>query len=259
MNHRQRLQIEQSEKRQRTNEILGLDAEAMTEEVRSELDVLTKRLQNLEPELRAAIAAEGDEEQRARQQFGGDGESAERNRLLSQTSLGDYLNPVAAGGAVEGRAAELNAALGVPTVGASGGAALPWAMLETEEVRAFIATGNNDGPEMQRPILQRLFGPGIMDAMGCRVDSVPAGRVEWPLISGGVAPAQAKEEAAATAVAATFSFSSLKPKRLSGRYEYTHEIAASVAEPEQALRRDIADAVKASMSSQIITGTAPNA
>ena len=78
----------------------------------------------------------------------------------------------------------------------------------------------NDGPEAQRPILQRLFGPGIMDLLGVRVDSVPAGRSEWPLITSGVAPAQAKEpDAGAAAVAAGFSFTSLKPKRLTGSYE----------------------------------------
>ena len=93
----------------------------------------------------------------------------------------------------------------------------------------------------------------------CGSTSVPTGRAEWPLFATGVAPAQAKEEAAAAAaVAATFTFAKLTPKRLTGRYEYTHEIAASVPDLEQALRRDLADAVKASMAQQIISGTAPN-
>ena len=200
--------------------------------------------------------AEGEEEAATRGLFGsGDGESAETRRLLGTVTLADYLNPAAAGGGIEGRAAEVNAALKLPVAGKGGGVALPWEILET---RAFTDTAANDGPEMQRPILQRLFGPGVMDAMGLRLDSVPAGRAEWPLISGGVAPAQAKEgAAAAAAVAATFAFANLKPKRLTGVYEYTHEEAASVAAIEQALRRDLADAVKASMSHQIINGAAP--
>ena len=102
-----------------------------------------------------------------------------------------------------------------------------------------------------------------MMALGVRMDEVPAGRSEWPLLTGSVAPAQAKEgdaAAAATAAAATaasFDFANLKPKRLTGRYEYTHEMAASVPDIEQALRRDLADAVKSSMSNQIINGIAP--
>ena len=111
---------------------------------------------------------------------------------------------------------------------------------------------------MQRPILQRLFGAGVMDSLGVRMDSVPVGRAEWPLITGGVAPAQTKEpDAAAAAVTAAFSFANLKPKRLSGRYEYTHEEAASVPDIEGALRRDLADAVKSAMSNAVINGAAP--
>ena len=97
-----------------------------------------------------------------------------------------------------------------------------------------------------------------MMALGVRMDEVPAGRSEWPLLTGSVAPAQAKEgDAAAAATAASFDFANLKPKRLTGRYEYTHEMAASVPDIEQALRRDLADAVKSSMSNQIINGIAP--
>ena len=133
--------------------------------------------------------------------------------------------------------------------------AVPWHVLET---RAFTETAANDGSKVLRPILQRLFGPGIMDSLGVRMDVVPVGRSEWPLITAGVDPAQTKEGvAAAAAVTATFSTATLKPKRLSGVFEFTHEIAASVADIEQALRRDLADAVKSQMSNLIINGAAP--
>ena len=106
-----------------------------------------------------------------------------------------------------------------------------------------------------RPILQRLFGVEIMGALGVRIDSVPAGRTEWPLITGGVAPAQRAEgSAAGAAVAATFSTEVLKPKRLTGRYEYTHEMAAQVPEIEAALRRDLVDAVRSQMNMLTLTG-----
>lgn len=255
MTKRQKLQLEQSEKRQKINELLALDE--LTDEQRAELDTLTKRMQQIEVEMRAAIVAEGDEEAETRGLFGnnGDGEAAETRRLLEAVTLADYLNPAAAGGGIEGRAAEVNAALKLPLAGKSGGVAVPWEVLET---RAFTTTANNDGSETQRPILQRLFGPGIMDALGVRMDSVPVGRTEWPLVSAGVAPAQAKEgTAAAAAVAATFAVANLKPKRLTGVYEYTHEEAASVAEIEQALRRDMADAVQSAMSNLIVNGQAP--
>ena len=86
---------------------------------------------------------------------------------------------------------------------------------------------------------------------------MPVGRVEWPIISSGVVPGQAKEaDAAATPVASTFGTANLKPKRLTGQYEFTHEISASVPELEAALRRDLSDAVEAQMSNIVINGHA---
>ena len=164
---------------------------------------------------------------------------------MDRITIGDYLAPAAAGAALVGAPVELAAALKVPAAGGSGGVAVPWEVLgrgierrAAPEIWAFTTTTQNDGPESQRPILQRLFGPGIMDSLGVRIDSVPAGRTEWPLVATGIAPAQVVEGTAAAAVAMTFNYANLKPKRLTGRYEFTHEAAATVADLEAALRRD---------------------
>ena len=264
MTHKQKLELEQSEKRQKINELLGKE-EKTTEEL-NELQALTTRMQNLEIETRAAIVAEGTEEQRRLGETqDGDGESAEIRSLFSRVSLNDYLAPASAGTGVDGAARELNAALGVSVMGPSGGVAVPFHMLmerrdsEPElERRAYTDTSNNDGQETQRPILQRLFGPGVMDYLGVRIDSVPVGRAEWPLLSGGTSAAQTKEGTAAAAAAkATFDYANMKPKRLTGSYEYTVEMAASVQDLEQALRRDLADVIKSKMTDTIINGTKP--
>ena len=155
----------------------------------------------------------------------------------------------------------LNAALKVDSIGKSGGIAIPWLALETRafdgdlEKRAFTNTGDLAGPTAQRPILQRIFGPGIMDALGVRIDSVPVGKSEWPLITGGVVPTMKAEGTASdAAVAATIPIEVLKPKRLTGKYEFTHEQAAEVADIEEALRRDLGDAVKAKMNDLALNG-----
>ena len=263
MTPKQRLQVEQSEKRQKVNDLLAKDE--LTDEERAELETLTKRLQEIEPELRAAIVAEGEDEARARGAFGNqDGEAGERGRLLRETSVSEYLRPAAGGGAIEGRAAELNAALDLPAIG-SNGIVMPLELLTTPELRggggarvetrAATTTAQNDGGEMQRPILRRLFGRSVLAALGARIDSVPAGRVEWPLLNNGVAPVQKAEgEAAPDAIAASFNFANLKPKRLTGQYEYTHEVAASVGMIEEALRRDLADSIQAQMSNGALNG-----
>ena len=255
MTTKQKLQLEQSEKRQRINELLAKDTLEDTD--RNELQELTTRMQNIEVEYRAALVAEGEEEQKQHGQHRDfhDSESAEIRSLFTRVTLNDYLAPASAGIGLSGVAAELNSALDVPISGASGGTAVPWTMLET---RAFTDTSSNDGGEAQRPILQRLFGPGVMDYLGVRMDSVPVGKTEWPLFATGVTPAQTKEStAAADPVTATFTFANLKPKKLTGAYEYTHEAAASVSALEEALRRDLADSVKSQMQNIIINGTAP--
>ena len=267
MTNSQKLAIRSSEIRSRLNEISGLAPDAVTDEIRTESDALRAELGTVETQHRAALTVEGAAELDAEGAFGnGDGEPAETRALLGRVTIGDYLAPAAAGSGISGAAVELAGALDVAVAGGSGGVAISWRVLAgaapapeaRSEERAFTSTANNDGSTMQRPILQRLFGPGVMDSLGVRMDTVPVGMSEWPLVTGGVAPAQAKEGVAAAAAAAMpFSFAVLKPKRLTGRYEYSHEMAASVGDLEQAIRRDLADAIKSSMSNQIINSAAP--
>ena len=259
MTTKQRLELRLSTVRSRLNEIAGLEGDNFTAEIREEAATLEKEFGDLEIRHRAAILSEGEEERTAEGLFADgskDADGAELRQLLGRVSLSDFLQPALAGVGITGAASELADALGVPAMGAGGGVAVPWRILEE---RAFTTTSENDGPEGQRPILQRLFGPGVMDMLGVRMDSVPVGRTEWPLITGGVSPNQAKEpDAAATAVAAAFDFANLRPKRITGRYELSHEEIASVSDIEGALRRDLADAVKSKMQDIILNGTAPN-
>ena len=256
--------VKSSEIRQRLNTIAGLEADAVTDEIRAEADRLRGELTAVETQYRAALATEGADEDRARGLFGnGNGEPAEVRALLGRVGIGDYLRAAGAGVGLTGAAVELASALEVSAVGPSGGVAVPWRVLlgpEPEaraepERRAFTTTGQQDGPTAQRPTLARLFGPGILDTLGVRIDSVPAGMSEWPLIATGVAPVEKAEGTAAdAATATTFTVAALKPKRLTGKHEFTHEIAASVPDIEAALRRDLADAVMSRMSDRIING-----
>ncbi|MCY4658608.1 MAG: phage major capsid protein [Acidobacteria bacterium] len=260
----QELELRISKVRERLNVIAGLAADAVTTEIREESDTLATEYATLEPRFRAARIAEADERREAEIEFGGDSESAEIRSLIGRVALTDYLAPAAAGIGLAGAPVELAAALKVPVVGAGGGIAVPWRMLECpehraaqapREDRAFTTTAALDGPTAQRPILQRLFGMDIMGALGVRIDTVPAGMTEWPLLTGGVAPTMKAEGTAADApVAATFTTETLKPKRLTGAYEYTHEQGAQVPGIEPALRRDLGDSVRAKMSDLILNG-----
>ena len=86
----QSLAIEQSEKRERVNALLTKDE--LTAEERAELDPLRTRLQEIEPEYRAAMAAEGEDLENAKRENGGiSPELRERIELRSKASLGRYL------------------------------------------------------------------------------------------------------------------------------------------------------------------------
>ena len=269
------LALERSEKSSRLNDLLGKEPESLTDEERSEMATLEKRLSQVETEWRAAIQVEQTEAEERRAEFeagsDGDGANAEVRALLGnvhemgKASLRGYLAHAAAGSALDGPEAELNDALDVRATG--GGIAVPWQMFDTpafrDETRADAATTTSalGGPERQRPILQRLFGRDILAALGVRIDTVPSGLSEWPLLTGAAAPEPKSEDAAAPdAVAATFNTQTLKPKRLTGRYIFTVEQQVQVLGIEQALRRDLADAVRSKMSDQVINGngTTPN-
>ena len=261
MIHSQKLELRRSLVRQRLAELSGVDE--LDDAMRDETDKLTTEWTDLETRHRAAIISEGEDEASRAETF--ESTDGEYREIRSRANLGAYLGAAAAGTGVTPGSPEdeLNGALEVRSSG--GGVPIPWAMLEAgrgpveaRETRVFTETSASDGSNIQRPILQRLFGEGLFDSLGVRLDSVPVGRSEWPLISGGAAPAMAKEgTAAAAAASATFDHASLKPKRLSGRYEYSHEAAAPVPGLEGALRRDLADAVKAEMSDLIVSGVAP--
>ena len=262
----QKLTIRLSEIRQRLNEIAGFADDAMTDEVRNEADKLGTEYKNAETQHRSAVIAEGEEQRAAEGAFGNsDGEPAEVRALIGRVTLPAYLSAAAAGIGLAGAPIELAAALKVPSVGTNGGIAIPWRILVTPQMearaerdperRAFTDTGSLDGSIVQRPILQRLFGPGILDQLGVRMDTVPHGRSEWPLLTSGSAPAMVAEgTAAAAAPEAVFTSEVLKPKRLTGRYQWTHEMAAQISDIEQALRRDLGDSVKAKMNSLILLG-----
>ena len=246
----QKLELRRSEIRSRLGELAALDE--LNDDQKAETDRLTKEFQEKETQYRAAVIAEGEKAQT--REFGSDGEAAEIRAIKRKSSLRNYLDAASKGTGLAGAEAELNDAL---EIRAGGGVRVPWTMLLPDiEFRADAVSDTTalDGGTAQRPILRRLFGKSILDALGVRIDSVPAGMSEWPLLVGGVAPDQVAESAQKDAVKPTFETVSLKPKRLTGRYVFTVEQAAQVAGIEAALRRDLGDAVMAKMSNQVING-----
>ena len=112
----QKLQVEASEIRSRLGTYLEQDN--LGDEERSAMDRDTKRLGQLEIELRAALSIEGELETRALESTP-DSEMRERLELRSTASLTNYLKGALSGRLPSGAEAELNAAAGI-------GDGIPW-------------------------------------------------------------------------------------------------------------------------------------
>ena len=106
----QKLQVEASEIRSRLGTYLEQDN--LGDEERSAMDRDTKRLGQLEIELRAALSIEGELETRALESTP-DSEMRERLELRSTASLTNYLKGALSGRLPSGAEAELNAAAGI--------------------------------------------------------------------------------------------------------------------------------------------------
>lgn len=258
----QKLALRISEIRQRLNEISGLEGDALTPEIRAEADKLQTEYRDAETRWRSASIAEGEAEAEALGKDGnGDGQPAEVRSLMRRASIADYMNAAASGVPLSGAAAELNAALEIRNAGP---VEVPLAFLaEGVEDRATVTgdaastTAALAGQPTRRPILRRLFGRSILSPLGVRLDSVPSGQTEWPLLTAGTAIGQKDEGTARDAATApTFATQALKPKRLTGAFIFTAEQMLQIGpDLESSLRRDLADAAAEQMSKQILTGT----
>ena len=168
--HAQKIALRISQVRKRLSEIASLEGDTFTDEVRAEAGGLETEYADLETRHRAALIAEGAEAADKRGEFGGgDGESAERRRLLESAKLTDYLQAAQAGGEIRGAAADLAAALELPTAGPAGGPAVPWELLATAlplerregerdlEARVATTTAAYAGGVAQRPASSRYW------------------------------------------------------------------------------------------------------
>ena len=135
----QKLQLKQSEIREKLNTLLGL--ETRTEEQQADLEKLTAEGQKIEPEIRAAIIAAPDEQTVVTPT--GDPETRERLELRNKTGLADFFAAAAGGREVVGAAREYAEACGASALNR-----LPLAIFQDgqPETRAISAGPAVEGP-----------------------------------------------------------------------------------------------------------------
>ena len=250
MTNLQRLQLEQSEKRQRVNDLLG--KEELADDERGELDALTKRLQHVEVELRAAIVADGKVETRSESH---DPEVRERVELRSRASLTGYLRSALAGRLPSGAEAELNAAAGI-------GDGIPLELWDVER-RADTTTGTPGSVGVNLDAIRpAVFAQSVLTRLGVEMPRVESGSYVSATINQSLTAGAKAKNADADSTAATFTVTPATPKRISARLSIAIEDVAAVGQAnfESILRENLALVLSDELDDQGLNGdgSAPN-
>ena len=248
----QKLLLEQSEKRQRLNDLLG--KETLSDEEHSEMDGLTKRAQEIEVETRAALVLEGEPETR---EVTEDAEHRERVELRSRASLTSYLTAAMQGRMPSGAEAELNAAAGV------GEAGIPLELWDTEK-RVDVITGapGTVGVNLDR-IRPAVFANAVLPRLGVEMPRVESGSYASATISTPLTAGSQAKGGVAESTAAAFTVTTVTPKRISARLSIRIEDVAAVGQAnfESILRENLSLVLSDELDGQGLNGVAaaPNA
>ena len=252
------IETKQSERRQKINELLGV--ESRSDEQQTELETLTKEIQAGEIELRAAIALGPDPDLPVTHETGA-GESAEIRQLSEKAELRTAISAVANGHQVSGPERELAEARGIKEANQ-----IPYDLVAPRarrvESRADAATTDTadvQGKE-QHTILQRVFAKSSTMALGVSMQSVGVGESVYPVIATGASAEFKAADGAKEAEAATFEPVSLAPVRLQARYAIRREDLARIVGFEAAMRMDLSGALGDQLDAQTLAGNgaAPN-
>ena len=251
----QKMQMRLSEIREKLN-TMGSDDE--TEYRAEEADSMTTEYRELESKFRVALVQEADEIE-ATPTGDLDGEGRESRALEQAIECRHYIEAALTDAPLSGEAREYNDANRLIGVGTQ----LPWAALLSPEARAEMraATVAPDvGGTHSRSILGRVFAKSAADYLGVVSPMVPTGSANFPVLSGGVVPANVEAAGAANETAAVLTANVLDPIRLPASYRMQYESIQKLAMMEDSLRLDLAGAIEAARDAAIITGdgTAPN-
>ena len=259
-----KLRIEQSEVHQKIRELNAL-AE-LTPEQRDELDTLSKRAQELEPEIRGALTEEGVSE-RAELREGPpiDSELRERLELRERASLGGFVVAALRGRALTGAEAELQQAANVPGI-----------PLELWETRAAVeqrarrvehrattpaaapaATTVGTNLDLIRPA---VFAPSIADRLMIEMPMVESGTYATATISTSITADAVARSAAVPETSGALTTATTGPHRVGASLRLTVEDIAAIgaANFEAAFRENVSMVLSDELDDQMINGDAQN-
>ena len=249
MTNRQKIEIEQSEKRQRINALLG-QAE-LSDDERGELETLTKRMQNLELEMRAAIVSDDQTEREIRAQFGDDPEARELRALQQRFDVGRVFDSlIEKRELTDGPEAELQKHYSI------GSNQIPLDALrvapQAPEHRAITTAPANVGASEQ-PVVMPVFSEGDAAFLGVDMPRVPSGESVFPVLTN--RPTVGGTHTDSSEVVETkgeFSAESLEPARLQASFFYRRTDAAKFRGMREALRQALSAGLTEALDKEVI-------
>ena len=246
----QKLQLEMSEKRKEINAMLdkidadeGYDADAHA--------ALNQEYVTLDNRYQTALINEAEELDKTPTDDL-DAEGKETRGLEHRVSVSSYLLALLEERPLDGPEAELNTALEL-----GGGHVMPYAALMSaaDKVEHYAATSAPDNADVVvNNVLGRVFAASSASYLGVNFVSVPAGASNFPVLTGGVAPAFAAKGGDADQTAASFTAHVLDPKRLTAQYLIRVEDINKFRMMEQALTADLGGAIEEALDAQVING-----
>lgn len=244
MTPRQRLEVRQSERRQRLNEIAGLDE--LDDATRAETDALSAEYADGERQLRAAILAESAEAEADPDAPEGEPEDRERAELRSRARLSNYLSAAVQGRTVAGAEAELAAACGVSGIPLEVlDAPLPGELERRAalEKRADAPTGTPSTVGVNLDLIRpSIFARAVLPRLGVEMPRVGSGTYATATITTDLTAGAHARGSAAQSTRAQFTAQSTTPHRVSARLSVRIEDIAAVGQDnyESALRQNLA-------------------
>lgn len=248
-----KIQRRQSEIRQSLAELVG--KETPTEDETRQMETLDAEYRQNETRYRAALIAEDQERREAGEELE-TRESREWDELVGGFELRQALFHLDEGRAFSGQTAEVVEEM--RSVGGYRGVPVPLgAMLETRAGET-VAGGTPD-PIQTMPIVDRLFAQTVAGRMGVATINIGQGEREYPVVSSSIAAGWADGELANVAGPTAFTTvdKSLAPDNNFGVQLRMSRKAMkqSGAGLEQAMRRDMRNAMQVGLDQAVFLGT----
>ena len=256
MTRKDKAMLKISECKESLSGLLDTEIEKRGEDFTEKVGKLTKELQGLETELRAAISLDGVDAEPTETRSEGDAEDREKRGLLGKVSLAGYIRSAISGKAPDGAEAEASDAFGCPGM-------VPLSLFELErrheengdglERRAVTPSPSTTGISLA-PTVPMLFDQSIAGFLGIEMPTVQGGTPGYPVVSTSLTGGMKAKSAAAAESEGAISVETATPKRLTGSFRITREDVAILPSLESTLRQNLMRVLSDALDGQLLNG-----